>query len=294
MSKATAQPPPKPCTKFTASFPATTQPTMPSQPSNTQAQRLRALHTPGKPLVLTNIWDAISASAVAALPGTKALATASAAIAAASGLSDDDLTLDVNLRAVESIARVAAAHDLPLTVDLQDGFGDELEEGVRRVIELGAVGINLEDYGREIGGLYGVEEQCRRIRCAVVVARDSGVPDFVINARTDALFAGSGIDDVIKRGQAYLDAGASNVFVWGGPSRKGWGRDEVGKVCRAFDGRLNVILDMTSGNGLAIKELEDIGVARISVGPQLMRRTAAMLADEAQKILDGKSSAAES
>jgi 2-methylisocitrate lyase-like PEP mutase family enzyme len=94
---------------------------------------------------LTNVWDAISANAIADLPGTKALATASAAIAAASGLSDDDLTLTVNMRAVESIAKVAAAHNLPLTVDLQDGFGDELEEAVRRVIELGGVGINLED-----------------------------------------------------------------------------------------------------------------------------------------------------
>ncbi|RYN60935.1 hypothetical protein AA0120_g5561 [Alternaria tenuissima] len=263
------------------------------QPLNAQAQRLRALHTPGKPLVLTNVWDAISANAIAALPGTKALATASAAIAAASGLSDDDLTLTVNMRAVESIAKVAAAHDLPLTVDLQDGFGNELEEAVRRVIELGGVGINLEDYGREIDGLYGVEEQCSRIRRVMVVARDSGVPDFVINARSDALFAGTGIEDVIERGQAYLDAGAWNVFVWGGPSRKGWGRDEVGKVCRAFDGRLNVILDRMSGNGLAIRDLEDIGVARISIGPQLMRRTTVLLAGEAQKILDGKSSAAE-
>ena len=266
---------------------------MSSQPLNTQAQRLRALHTPGKPLVLTNVWDAISANAIAALPGTKALATASAAIAAASDLSDDDLTLTVNMRAAESIAKVAATHNLPLTVDLQDGFGNELEEAVRRVIELGGVGINLEDYGREIDGLYGVEEQCSRIRRVMVVARDSGVPDFVINARSDALFAGGGIEDVIKRGKAYLDAGAWNVFVWGGPSRKGWGRDEVEKVCRAFDGRLNVILDIMSGNGLAIRDLEDIGVARISVGPQLMRRAAVLLAGEAQKILDGKSSAAE-
>jgi 2-methylisocitrate lyase-like PEP mutase family enzyme len=266
---------------------------MSSQPLNILAQRLKALHAPGKPLVLTNVWDAISASAIAALPGTKALATASAAIAAASGLSDDDLTLDVNMRAVDPIAKVAVAYNLPLTVDLQDGFGDELEEAVGRAIALGAAGINLEDYGREIDGIYGVDEQCDRIRRALIVARDNGVADFVVNARTDALFAGTGIEDVIKRGQAYLDAGAWNVFVWGGPSRKGWSRDEVGKVCRAFDGRLNVILDITRTDGLTIKELEDIGVARISVGPQLMRQTAALLAGVAQKILDGKFGAAE-
>jgi 2-methylisocitrate lyase-like PEP mutase family enzyme len=197
------------------------------------------------------------------------------------------------MSAVGPIAKVAVAYNLPLTVDLQDGFGNELEEAVERVIALGAAGINLEDYGREIDGLYGIDEQCNRIRRALIVARDNGVADFLINARTDALFAGTGIEDVMKRGQAYLDAGAWNVFVWGGPSREGWGRDEVEKVCQAFDGRLNVILDRTREGGLTIKELEDIGVARISVGPQLMRQTAALLASEAQKILDGKSSAAE-
>ncbi|KAG9189086.1 hypothetical protein G6011_05954 [Alternaria panax] len=196
------------------------------------------------------------------------------------------------MRAVEPIVKVAAAYNLPLTVDLQDGFGDGLEDAVRRVIALGAAGVNLEDYGREINGLYSVEEQCGRIRRAMVVARDNGVPDFAVNARTDALFAGDGIEDVIERGQAYLDAGAWNVFVWGGPSRKGWGREDVEKVCRALGGRLNVILDRTNEDGLSIKQLEDIGVARISVGPQLMRKTAMLLAAEAQKILDGKSSAA--
>lgn len=266
---------------------------MSSSPLNALAQQLKALHAPGKPLVLTNVWDAISASAIASLPSTKALATASAAIAAASGLSDDDLTLDVNLRAVEIIAKVAAAHNLPLTVDLQDGFGGQLEEAVKRVVALGATGINLEDYGREIDGLYGIDEQCHRISRAVVVASDNGVADFVVNARTDALFAGEGIEDAIKRGQRYLDAGAWNVFVWGGPSRKGWGRDEVEKVCRAFDGRLNVILIRIREDGLTVKDLEDIGVARISVGPQLMYRSKALLAEEAQKILDGRSSAVE-
>ncbi|RAR11790.1 PEP phosphonomutase-like protein [Stemphylium lycopersici] len=266
---------------------------MSSSPLNALAQRLKALHAPGKPLVLTNVWDAISASAIASLPSTKALATASAAISAASGLSDDDLTLDVNLRAVETIARVAAANNLPLTVDLQDGFGDQLEEAVKRVIALGATGINLEDYGREIDGLYGIDEQCDRISRTMAVASEKGVTDFVINARTDALFAGTGVEDAIKRGKRYLDAGAWNVFVWGGPSRKGWGRDEVEKVCRALDGRLNVILVTMREDGLTIKELEDIGVARISVGPQLMYQSKTLLAGEAQKILDGRSSAIE-
>ncbi|KAJ4355323.1 hypothetical protein N0V95_002998 [Ascochyta clinopodiicola] len=258
----------------------------PSQ--NDLAKHFRALHVPGSPLVLTNIWDAITASAIATLPGTRALATASFAIAAAAGLPDASLTLDVNLRAVQGIAKVATSHNLPLTVDFQDGFAHELEEGVRQVIRLGAVGINLEDYGRDIDGLYGVAEQCERIRAALVVAVEEGVPDFVINARTDALFVGQGLDEAIERGKAYLAAGAFNVFIWGGPTRQGWSREEVGRACEALDGRLNVILMHGKAGGLSIKEIGELGVARISLGPALMRWSAEQIGREAERVLEGK------
>lgn len=256
---------------------------------NARAKHFKSLHSPGNPLVLTNVWDGISASAVASLPHTRAIATASAAIAAAASTSDDSLSLEQNLRAIRPVAMVAFKHDLPLTVDLQDGYGMELENILREVITLGAVGINLEDCSFE-GQIYSIENQCDRIRRALGVAREEGLEDFVINARTDALFAGGGIEDAIERGKAYLDAGAWNVFVWGGPSREGWGRDDVKRACQAFNGRLNVILDIKNEDALTIKELEEIGVARISVGPQIMHLMAAGIAQEAQRILDGKSS----
>lgn len=251
---------------------------------NSLAKSFKALHIPGNPLVLSNIWDAITASAIASLPSTRALATASYAIAAAAGLPDEDLTLEVNLRAVSAIAKVAAKHNLPLTVDFQDGFGEQLDEGVRKVIELGAVGINLEDFGREKEGLYSVEEAQERIRRVMRVAEELSVPDFVVNARTDALFVEGSVDEAIKRGKAYLEVGASNVFIWGGGSRKGWSRMEVEKATKALDGKLNVILVRGEG-GLTIRELKEIGVSRISMGPYLMRWVAERVGEEASSIL---------
>lgn len=178
---------------------------------------------------------------------------------------------------------------------------------MRAVIKLGAVGINLEDFGREVkgvdggegGGLYSVEEAMERIRRVMRVAGEEGVPDFVVNARTDALFTptageqdgavggGGSLDEAIRRGKAYLEAGAANVFIWGGPERKGWGRSEVERAVRELDGRLNVILQRMTPGGLTVDELKEIGVARISVGPQLMLRTKGCVGEEAERILAG-------
>jgi 2-methylisocitrate lyase-like PEP mutase family enzyme len=253
---------------------------------NNTADLFRSLHQPGHPLLLTNVWDAISASAIASLPGTTALATASFAVAAAAGLADDDLDLPTLLRAASAIGRVAATHSLPLTVDLQDGFGARLVDAVREVIKLGAVGINLEDFGRDIGALYSVEEQCERIRRVVRVASELGVPDFVVNARTDALFTGGNVDEAIARGKAYLEAGAFNVFIWGGPKKEGWGRHDVKRAAKALGGRLNVTLIHGREGGLGVGEIAELGVARISVGPALMRWSIEALKGEAGMILN--------
>jgi 2-methylisocitrate lyase-like PEP mutase family enzyme len=262
---------------------------------NTLARSFKALHTPHSPLVLTNIWDALTAQSISSLPGTTALATASAAIALAAGVPDQDLDLATNLRACSAIARVARQHNLPLTVDMQDGYGAQLEDGVRAVIALGVVGINLEDLDRETDGLYSISEACARIQRVMCVARELGVPDFVVNARTDVLISGGTVDDAIERGKAYLDAGAFNVFVWGGRQRKGWNRTEVQKVAGALGGRLNVILVRMDGEGrvkegLSVSELREIGVCRISVGPQLMRWVMARVAEEAGRVLAGEKS----
>lgn len=259
-----------------------------SSPQNTLALRLRSLHKPGTPLVLTNIWDAISASAVASLPTTAALASASFAVAATHGLDDDDLTLELNLTNIRAIGRVARKHDLPFTADFQDGYGERLEEGIREVIRAGVVGINLEDFGRDVGGLYDVDVAVDRIERVMKVAAEEGVPDFVINARTDVLVHGGSVDEAIARGKRYLEAGAWNVFVWGGVKRGGTTKEEVERLCEAFGGRLNVSLKRKGLGGVSVRELGEVGVARISVGPGLMRKVVEKVAEEAEKIGRGE------
>lgn len=258
---------------------------------NALAKTFKALHQPGNPIILANVWDAITAKAIAALPETKALATASYAVASAAGLEDSELTLDVNLRCAAAVAKVARAFDKPLTVDFQDGYGDQLEEGVKRLLEIGAVGINLEDFCRETNVLYAVDEAAERVKTVLRVAAAAGVPDFVVNGRTDALVVGMPVEEAIRRGKAYLDAGATTAFIWGGRERGGTSRAEVEQEARALDGRLNVSLVRVVPGGLTVDELKKVGgvgVARISVGPLLMMRTVAAVSEEGGKILRGE------
>ena len=249
---------------------------------NTMARTFRSLHKPGRPLVLANVYDFLSAEAVASLPSSHALATASYAVARAAGTEDDDMTLEQNLAAARIIGKVAAKHGKPLTVDLQDAYGDRLEEAIEDVIEAGAVGVNLEDCDKDSGKMHSVEEATSRVRRALKAAADAGVPDFVVNARCDILIRGGEMDEVIERGKKYLEAGATTVFVWGG-SKRGVSRAEVERMVKEFDGRLNVSLRWTGG--LAVAELAKIGVARISVGPAIQFFAVAEFARKAEELL---------
>ncbi|KAF2816098.1 Phosphoenolpyruvate/pyruvate domain-containing protein [Mytilinidion resinicola] len=261
-------------------------------PLNTLAQTLKSLHAPGHPLVLTNTYDALTARIIASSPIAPALATASYAIAASAGLSDDALDLSTNLAGIRAIAAVAKESKKPLTADFQDGYGERLEEGVRELIGAGVVGMNLEDYGREKAALYDIDTACERIRSVLRTASDLGVPDFVVNGRTDALLHGGSIADAVERGNAYLAAGATTVFVWGGRERGGISREEVKQLVEAFGGMLNVSLrldeaDEKGGRNLTRQELAEMGVARISVGPGLQAKAMAAFRREAEKVLEG-------
>lgn len=265
----------------------------------TYSTRLRALHQPGKPLILTNIYDLASLNAVLSLntdsaAPVKAIATASYAVAGQLGLADADLSLDQNLAVVATISARVREAGLPLTVDLQDGYGDRIDEAVRRVVQLGAAGANIEDsipdagFGRGVAGsLYSVEQQAQRLRTAAEAARSAGSADFVINARTDVFRLDNPPEDVvaeaIKRGTAYLDAGATTVFVWGGP--RGVRTEEVKALVDALNGRVAVILRAGPG-ALTTKELAEIGVARISVGPRLWLLAMEAIKEGARKILE--------
>lgn len=178
-----------------------------------KAQVFRALHRAGTPLVLPNAWDVVSARIVAAA-GAAAIATTSAGVVWSLGYRDGD-HLDRG-RALDAIARVAAAVDLPVTADIESGYAADpsgVAETVRGVVAAGAAGINLQDSFRPIN------EQVERIAAARTAADATGVPLF-INARIDThrlptSESGAWLRETVNRAEAYMAAGADGVFVLG-------------------------------------------------------------------------------
>lgn len=241
---------------------------------------LKSLHVPGKPIVFTNVWDTVSARAIAPLESCKALATASYAIAVASNTTDPDLTFEQNIKGIREIAAVAKEYDKPLTADIQDAYGERLEEAIGALLDLGVAGCNLEDYDNSNGKMYPKDEAVERVKRTLVVAKQRGQPDFALNARCDTLVQGGELVEVIDRGKAYLNAGATSIFVWG--SKRGVRTEEVKALVDAFDGRLNVKLDFA---GLSVSELAQIGVSRVSVGPSMQTRMMRALAEDAGALL---------
>lgn len=236
----------------------------PPSPQVARAERLRALHVPGDPLVLVNVWDVLGARVVAAA-GAPAVATASWAMSASLGLPDGEgMSLEDNLAVV---ARIAGAVDVPVTADLERGYGptpDDVAAAVCRLLATGAVGANIEDGLVELGAPAGdrepmrsVDEQCARLAAARDGGDRVGVP-LVLNARTDALARGAALSDVVARGRAYLEAGADCVLVVGRTPLP-----VVAALAEAFDGRLNVL---GKPGQPSIAELADAGVCRISIG----------------------------
>lgn len=240
---------------------------------NDLAKKLRALHIPGTPVIFANVYDGATAKAVAQHPYTKAVASASFAIAETSGTSDPELTLEDNLAGVRRIARLTDQAGLPLTADMQDGYAD-IATNIEKAIAVGAVGCNIEDVHHESGQLRDLDDAVARIKTAVSVASKAGVPDFCVNARTDTLVYGGSIDEAIKRGKAFLKAGALTVYVWGGPSGRGLRDGEIRQLVDAFGGMLNVKMNLRPGF-LQAREIADLGVARISIGPELYHKAMA-------------------
>lgn len=249
--------------------------------SKATATNLKALHIPGKPVVFANAWDTVSARAIAPLSSCKALATASYAIAIAANTTDDALTYEQNIEGIRKVAAVAAEYDKPLTADIQDAYGERLEEAIGALLDLGVAGCNLEDFDGANRKMYSKDEAAARVKRTMAVAKKHDEPDFVVNARCDSLHHGGDIAEVIERGKAYLDAGATTIFVWGG--KRGVSRDEVRTLVDAFEGRLSVSLNF---DGLTMKALAQIGVARVSVGPKLQMRMMKALANDAEALLN--------
>jgi 2-methylisocitrate lyase-like PEP mutase family enzyme len=234
-----------------------------------------ALHVPGDPVVLYNIWDPGSAHAVAAA-GAKALATGSHPVGDASGFGDaQQVPLDY---VFDNARRIVGAVDVPLTIDFEGAYSTEPEEGAANVVRLaetGAVGCNFEDQVVGGEGLHDLDLQVRRIAAIRRAVGDS----FFINARTDLFLKTQTYDDalvdqVIERGKAFADAGASGFFV----PRLSDPRQIV-RVVEAVPLPLNVI----AFPGAPPKsEWANAGVARISHGPFPHRALMAKLTEMAR------------
>jgi 2-methylisocitrate lyase-like PEP mutase family enzyme len=221
-----------------------------------KATSLLELHRAPELLTVVNVWDVVSARAVAAVEGTRALATASHSIAATFGYEDGE-RIPVELM-LDMVGRIAASTDLPVTADLEGGYGDPAGT-VRRAIGLGVVGANIEDQMRPLPEAAGNVERIMR------VAEEEGV-DFVLNARTDAFLRVKDRDpadvlaDAIERGSAYLDAGAPVVFVPGRLTE-----EQVGALVDAWGPQRLTMIGVPGTPSLA--RLEELGVARVSYGP---------------------------
>ena len=241
-----------------------------------RARTLRALHTAPELLVLANVWDVASARVVAGTPGVRALATASHSIAATFGYEDGErIPLDLHL---DMVGRIAGAVDLPVSMDMEAGYGDA-GETTRRAIAAGAVGGNLEDQMRPL------EDAVAAVEAVLRAGRDTGV-DFVLNARTDA-FLQPGADRAaalaaaIERGRAFLAVGAPVVFVPGVADR-----DEIAALVEALGpGRLSLI--SRPGAAMGMGELQALGVARVSTGPFPQQVALTALQDAVVALVDG-------
>ena len=219
-----------------------------------------ALHQPGNPVILYNVWDAGSAKAVAS-SGAKAIATGSHPVADANGWSDGQgVPIEFVL---ENARRVVGAVELPVTIDFESAYAVEADEGAANVASLkatGAVGCNFEDQVIGGEGVHPLDRHCRRI----AAIREAVGTDFFINARTDLFLKTEShdnalVDEVIERGKAFADAGASGFFV----PRMADPR-QAERVVREVPLPLNLI---AFPGAPANREWANAGVARISYGP---------------------------
>jgi 2-methylisocitrate lyase-like PEP mutase family enzyme len=240
----------------------------------TLAARLRVLHRPGQPLLLANAWDVASARAIADA-GLPAVATTSAGIAATLGYRDGEDTPVLEMLAL--VARIAAAVEVPVTADLESGYGLDPETLAARVLETGVVGLNYEDSDHAAGGLRDAGAQAERISALRAAAGDA----LVINARVDTHLPRSErpLEEGLRRAQRYLAAGADCVYPILAPE------DALARYVAESGGPVNAML---SASGPSIQRLAELGVARISVGGQLQRASIGWLSQALRGLLAGE------
>jgi 2-methylisocitrate lyase-like PEP mutase family enzyme len=220
----------------------------------------RARHLSGEPLVLPNAWDAASARLIEKA-GAEAIATTSAGVAWSLGVPDGNLLPPDD--AAAAVARIVRVVDVPVTADIEAGLGD-VGGTVRKVLDAGAVGINIED---------GAQAHPERVAEARAVSAD-----LFINARIDTfLISVGGVDETVTRALSYLDAGADGIFVPGVVDAA-----VIGELVARIPAPLNIL----AGPGApAVAELAKLGVRRVSVGSSFPAAAYALVMDAAAEVL---------
>ncbi|MFN2471578.1 MAG: isocitrate lyase/phosphoenolpyruvate mutase family protein [Gaiellaceae bacterium] len=239
-----------------------------------KAAVFEALHR-GEPFVIPNPWDAGSARVLAAL-GFKALATTSSGFAFTLGRLDGNVKLD---EVVEHTAALDRVTDLPLSVDLESGYGADPESAalaIRRVAQAGAVGGSIEDYEPE-HGIYELQHAVERVAAAVAAARALDFP-FMLTARAENHIRGNpDLSDTIERLRGFEQAGADVLYAPGLRSA-----EEIRAVCEAMSKPVNVL----ALPGLSLAEIVESGATRVSVGGALTWAAVDALAAAASAIRD--------
>ena len=232
------------------------------------AAAFRALHFGPRPLVLHNVWDATSAL-VFADAGFPALATSSSAVAATLGYADGEHTPSAEMFA--AIARIARSVDVPVTADVEAGYGLAPDELVERLLEAGAVGCNLEDSDPPTGALLEPSQQADRLAAVRAAAGDA----MVINARIDVFLRTGTVADAVERGRRYRAAGADCVYPIVAPP------DLLPELVGGMGQPLNAL---HQADGPPPTELARLGATRITFGGGLHRRTTGGLQTMAQNL----------
>jgi 2-methylisocitrate lyase-like PEP mutase family enzyme len=243
-----------------------------------KAERFLKFHRDKEILVLLNSWD-IGSSRLIEACGYKAIATTSMGIAASLGYPDCQVIQLSEM--IDVITGIVKGVQVPVTVDIEAGYGknlNEIIESVKKIIETGIVGINIEDSIDLNPVLIDETEFCERIS-AIRALSDSLGFHLVINARTDSFYTSTGsprekLSESIKRGNKYREAGADCIFV-----QPVWDKETITTLVREINAPINILANPSSGAGLPppVRELQDLGVARLSLGSSLMKAALALI-----------------
>ncbi len=250
-----------------------------------KAERFLAFHHDKDILVLLNSWD-IGGSKLIEACGYKAIATTSMGIAASLGYPDCQVIQLPEM--INAITGIAKGVQVPVTVDIEAGYGntlDEIVESVRKIIATGIVGINIEDSIDLNPKLIDEVDFCERISAIRALSESLGF-HLVINARTDSFYTSSGtprekLFESIRRGNKYREAGADCIFV-----QPVWEREMISTLVKEINAPINVLANPGMGAGLppSVHELQDLGVSRLSLGSSLMKAALALMKKVADEL----------